>query len=69
MLCLLFLCDFSVSALELVLFWVLGEDGWALRNAALVVQVLGAIWDAGTLWMGWQWMLKVVVSDGSVPVR
>jgi hypothetical protein len=69
MLGLLFLWDFLVSALELVLFRVLGGDGWALHDAALVVQVLGAIWDAGTSQMGWQWMSKVVVSDGSVPVR
>jgi hypothetical protein len=54
MLGLLFLWDFLVSALELVLFQVLGGDGWALRDAALIVWVLGAIWDAGTLWMGWR---------------
>jgi hypothetical protein len=69
MLGLLFLQDFLVLALELVFFWVLGGDEWALHDAALVVRVLGAIWDAGTLWMGWRWMSKVVVSDGSVPVR
>jgi hypothetical protein len=54
MLGLLFLQDFSVSTLELVLFWVLGGDGWALRDAALVVQVSGAIWDASTLRMDWR---------------
>jgi hypothetical protein len=43
MLGLLFLRDFSVLALELVLFRVLGGDGWVLRDVALVVWVSGAI--------------------------